>query len=152
MKTVTINHMRVAVKLGMPSKDCKNHGICEIIMLKEIAASCALCIQALLTYEASSNRLQCKFLKDSISVIARQKHFTNGLFLIEEPYLLDERLQKAFNIENEHLIIARGYYVVKTTKRYLTVNFSLKTEEQTMKNIAMTQHFAYTQKQLAIRY
>lgn len=114
------------VIFGIPSKDCKNYGICRINKLSKISAKskknvcgCQSAI-AQFTYWDSHN-LQMKFIISSIAQITKQKYFVEPYFKIEEDYPL------IISSENKHTksiqyIIKKGVYLILKSSSHYTLN------------------------------
>ena len=122
-KTKATVEIQVAVKFGMQSKNCQNHGICEITMRHESEQSCAICYQATLLYNAKENALRIKFLKASISLLAQKKYFANNIFLMEENYYLSDALKAHSLNQEKDYCLTKGEYLVKNSKEYLSITF-----------------------------
>jgi hypothetical protein len=119
--------IKAAIKFGMQSKNCQNHGICEITMLDdEKAQPCDTCTQVLLLYKPEKNTLTLKFLKASMSLLTTQKYFANNVFLLEESYYLSIKNIEALLLDekNEHYLL-KGTYPIQNNKDYLSVTFAM---------------------------
>lgn len=118
-----LTKIQAAVKFGMQSKNCQNHGICEITMRYENEQPCGICCQAILFYDEAQNSLRINFLKASISLLAQKKYFANNTFLMEENYYLNDTLRaNSLNYEKEYCL-SKGIYLVKNNKVYLSITF-----------------------------
>jgi len=113
------------VEFGIPSKDCKNYGICRISKLNNIttnfkkkACNCQHAVAKIIYWD--SYVLQMQFDKSSISATAKRKYFAETYFKIEEEYPL------IIPTENKHTnpicyTIQKGAYPISKTSSHYTL-------------------------------
>ena len=111
IKSIAIKAQFVAeVEFGIPSKNCKNFGICRIHPIGSTQNLCTCShsgVFAVIT--VYSDYAELDFLRHSISPESYSKYFSSGKFLVQEDFEYSE-------MENErtHFSICKGeYYVVE---------------------------------------
>lgn len=113
------------VVFGIPSRNCKNFGICRISQLDMSLIKkrdCKTCNEhtalALIAY-LTTNDLEMFFLRSSMHTATNKKFFSEEYFRVEENYQLSVSLE---NNEINYNIV-KGVYPILETSIYYIVRF-----------------------------
>ncbi len=118
------------VEFGVPSKKCRNFGICRINPIKnsnslssqEIDAKCGGCkknkaVESVISI-LNNDVVEISFLRFYINELDHYDHFNTGRFIVEEDF--------DFLMEGKSIIsfkIKKGLYPVKLSEAFITVVF-----------------------------
>ena len=110
------------VELGVPSKKCKNFGICRITpigMLEEaiFESNCKCQCKGILTL-LEDDTIELYFLKRSINPADLKKHFSSGKFWVEEDFFFNFPKDDIYSFR-----IKSGVYPVTVSNSLVQVKF-----------------------------
>lgn len=117
------------IVFGMPSKDCKNYGICRVISNSVIPRSANVCKDGTcINYTATSiltlldnEKIELHCLRSTLSPETINKHFNNKYFLVQEDYHLSTDICQELDVDQ--LSIKKGKYKIKRTKSLIKIKF-----------------------------
>jgi len=121
------------VELGVPSKKCKNFGICRIYPLgkfKTLGDGASSFVIGKCERKGpiggvvsvmEDNSVEISFLKHYIKLLNQQEHFSMGKFRVEEDFYFRSEEMPDFNFQ-----IKKGEYPFKIDKALITILFTNK--------------------------
>lgn len=112
------------VRFGMPSKDCRNFGICriEVVDGKHPIQTHYAKVLAWFT-KNEEGCLEFSFLKTSLTAGTKAHFFKNDTFLIKEQYIFPDSL--AQQLRHKTLIIQPGLYPVEKKPMHYRVTMNV---------------------------
>ena len=106
------------VEFGMPSKQCRNFGICRIMPLGEEDRlkdfDCSKAVAIVTVFDQST--IELDFLRCTVSSIDYEIFFSKGRFLVEEEYRYT-----AEGLENRHFNVQKGQYLISENNSLIKV-------------------------------
>jgi hypothetical protein len=115
------NIITTAVLLGNPDRNCQGHGICTVETLHSQPSICKCpSIQARIQ-ACYDGRIQFVFFKSTIPSAVIERHFSSGLFVVENAFEISPALGD--KICTERKSIEPGYYAIQETDFSLVVTF-----------------------------
>ena len=108
-----------SIEFGMPSKECRNFGICRINPIRGVAFPEKKKRKAIVTL-LDNHQLEMSFLKTSISTRDYQKFLANKRFLVEEAYLFNNQEDQALSFK-----ILPGRYFINEQSSLISITFQL---------------------------
>ncbi len=113
------NQFLAAIEFGMPSKQCKNFGICTIAPIRGMVFSKKKKRKAIVTL-LDNDHLEISFTKTSISIKDYQKFLANKNFLVEEAYTFKDKENQALSFR-----ILPGSYFINEQASLFSITFQL---------------------------
>jgi len=125
-----VRQLVAEIVFGMPSKSCKNYGICRIINNSVIPGSGnaisknSPCVDnaatAILTL-LDDNKIELHCLVSTIKTKTTKKYFQSKYFLVQEDYHLSPKVCQLLDVDQ--LSIKKGQYKIKQTKSLIKIKF-----------------------------
>ena len=109
-----------AIEFGMPSKECRNFGICRINPIRGVAFSEKKKRRAIVTL-LDNDHLEMNFLKASIPTEDYQKFLSNKKFLVEEAYTFNNQEDQTLSFK-----ILPGRYFINEQSSLISITFQLE--------------------------
>ena len=113
------------IELGVPSKDCRNFGICRITPVGELESpadrlgkrcGCNQCKGVITVLE--NNDVEISFLRKTITASDYNKYFVSGYFLVDEDHSFPGE-----NGEPDQIQIQKGKYPVSIDTSLIKIAF-----------------------------
>lgn len=120
------NHsLPIQIEFGTPSKDCANFGICRVHLVQEIPGhnipnTCGCSTFGYLE-KNETGLLKMIFPRAFLSKKAREKHFANPTFKVEEPYVWTADFVKLLELHEPH--IEEGEYPILESEEIFEIYF-----------------------------
>lgn len=105
------------IEFGMPSKECKNFGICRINPLRRGPAESSKGNLAVVTLLETGD-VEMAFLRDSLRPNSYEKFLAAEHFLVEEDYYFHSAENEAYNFT-----IKKGWHTIQERASLVMVNF-----------------------------
>lgn len=120
------NGLPVEIIYGLPSRNCRGMGICQVKLL-ENAGSLPHCKCSSLALASLSTKgtLELRIFRHSLAPLQYQAHFQNQEFVLEEPKVLESSVCEALKIGPSELLA--GKYPVQESQEYMQVLIDLRT-------------------------
>lgn len=118
-----------SVEFGMPSKNCRNFGVCRIEALKEISAfrkmakhpnSCSTVIALLTLF--NTHDLELSVFKTTVSNTTEKLFFMNASFLVKEDFSFSPTLTS--DLGYKKLTIPVGSYKIEHSSSCYNIHFN----------------------------
>lgn len=113
------NQFLAEVEFGMPSKECRNFGICRITPIRGVVSPERKRSQAIITL-LNNNHLEMDFLKAFLSKKNYEKFLAKKKFLVEEDYHYSANEDQHLNFR-----ILKGEYFIKERSSLISIVFQL---------------------------
>ncbi len=113
------NQFLAAIEFGMPSKECRNFGICQINPIRGMAFPEKKKRKAIVTL-LDNNQLEMSFLKASIPSKDYQNFLAKKDFLVEESYTFRDKVKLALSFR-----ILPGRYSINEQSSLISITFQL---------------------------
>lgn len=118
-KTKTDYRVIAGIEFGVPSKDCKNFGLCKLEIIDQIIRSngatyktpAALAL-ILIKGEEINKAVDFFFLKQGMNPEKEEKHFGDGIFILEEDFKFSTKSPCVSSSEAKIITLKAAVYPV----------------------------------------
>jgi hypothetical protein len=115
-----VSDIRATIILGQLSQKCKGKGICSITLdSPEAKNHPSNMVNAILSFDHTSNQLTIHFTKSSIKACTQKAYFNSDFFEVKEPFELTGEILNRFSLEQYH--IDTGQYRITELDQYYTI-------------------------------
>ena len=126
-KSISLEQDFVELVLGRPSANCKHFGICQLRQVrpssfKRLSESSRSSLNSLFALASLKEGayVELAFLRSTVNKAIFKKYFANGVFRMEEPFVVD------LDSMGSPVKIPRGLYLVNYRETFITIRFDIE--------------------------